>query len=217
MRHDSNEGEGVTRMGRYILNGLTVLSLVLCVATVVLWVRSQRVSVLGWRVNDAAVVEHSWWGENGPYGYYRRYSCYGIVSTRQGVMFVKEQEGVRGGWGVNWTLSEDVYRLFEGRRLRWAHDFPYMWIEDAPHHGPLALYERGWDDWSYAHMSHVQAAAVPHWLLALVLAASPIGGLARLCWRRRRWGAGLCKGCGYDMRATPQRCPECGRPAELNA
>src|SRR6266571_556610 len=33
---------GVRRFGRYIFNGLTVLSLVLYVATVVLWVRSRR-------------------------------------------------------------------------------------------------------------------------------------------------------------------------------
>jgi hypothetical protein len=51
---------------------------------------------------------------------------------------------------------------------------------------------------------------VPYWLLILTCGGLGwwIGRKPRLI--RRRQGRGLCVACGYDVRATRERCPECG-------
>ena len=54
------------------------------------------------------------------------------------------------------------------------------------------------------------------------LVATPIVLLAALGWNDRRRdarvarlrAARICLHCGYDLRATPERCPECGRHVE---
>jgi hypothetical protein len=57
---------------------------------------------------------------------------------------------------------------------------------------------------------------VPFWFVILVSAPAPSIWLAR--WarqreRRRRRQRGVCEKCGYDLRASPARCPECGTSA----
>jgi hypothetical protein len=50
---------------------------------------------------------------------------------------------------------------------------------------------------------------LPYWSLAALSAVLPLLA-ARNLLRRPRSAAGVCHACGYDLRATPDRCPECG-------
>jgi hypothetical protein len=93
----------------------------------------------------------------------------------------------------------------------------------------------GWDQWpavSYTEASGVQGTlfnrfgfaldysqnsayatrylACPYWFIALLTALLPSTRLIGRRARRLRMRTGLCQHCGYDCRATPDRCPECG-------
>ena len=61
-------------------------------------------------------------------------------------------------------------------------------------------------------IQHGRVYTIPYWFLSLLFAV-PLWLWAR-AWHRTRktrlWAAGMCPYCGYDLRATPERCPECG-------
>ena len=85
--------------------------------------------------------------------------------------------------------------------------------------GPLR-----WKSWTQRvptvpFAGHNVNIGVSHWLATALLSILPAWwGSGRLRqWHRRRSRPGACVGCGYDLRATPQRCPECGRPATAPA
>jgi hypothetical protein len=50
----------------------------------------------------------------------------------------------------------------------------------------------------------------PYWFLLLLFSILPALALRRAIWTFRRRKPDLCAKCGYDLRASPERCPECG-------
>jgi hypothetical protein len=57
----------------------------------------------------------------------------------------------------------------------------------------------------------VRELRVPFWALALATGVAPAASVRRRL--RTPLPAGSCPRCGYDLRATPERCPECGSRA----
>jgi hypothetical protein len=55
-----------------------------------------------------------------------------------------------------------------------------------------------------------QVVGVPYWFLFTAVAVPTVLLLRRHRVASRRRAAALCATCGYDCRATPDRCPECG-------
>jgi hypothetical protein len=161
-------------MKRRLLNLLTLVSLLLCVAVVVLWVRS-------------------YWAQD----------FFFIESGRQ-------QIGLSSLWG---GLRVEWYPLNQPPPVRWRFG---RWR--IPIHGHI-LVEKGQTVRALGDFAVQRAepwpdvaagVRFPHW--AALSAAALIPAMRGRRWnvRRRRQRRGLCPGCGYDLRATHDPCPECG-------
>ena len=69
----------------------------------------------------------------------------------------------------------------------------------------------------YETIGHSTIIALPYWFLASAGFALPMLWLMAAIRYGQRRRPGYCRSCGYDLRATSDRCPECGMPVTRKA
>jgi hypothetical protein len=168
----------VRTLRQRLFASVTVLSLILCLATVGLWVRSY------WKENSLDYCHLS-----GQFGTLALYSELGRIHAHR-FEFDPDHVSPMKRWVYQSQLS----------------------LRDPYVPRPMFQVER-YDPNAYASRA-VWSLLFPHWLPALLFAVAPACWLLGP-WRRqaKRGKLGLCLNCGYDLRASPERCPECGTAA----
>ena len=168
-------------MKRRLFSILFVVSLLLLLAVCALWVRSY------WQADCLSRFD----------GGVQR----GIMSTRGRVSLWRAE---------NTTVREhpdQVWGMWSGA----ASDLEEFRILPSSYRQFVGF---GYAEWSSQSVSGLHQSehelVVPLWAVAVASALLPSLSLFGF-WRRRADRPGLCPSCGYDLRATPERCPECGR------
>jgi hypothetical protein len=195
-------------MTRRLLNLLTALSLLLFLAVVAVWVRSY------WRMDQWSGARSTLWCAESRGGRVTLYVVYGWPDPKPLRWHADVRHPPGPGVGIYPRTQWERFGLYreagtavapmtpDGRAF-W--DPPARWVPPVIRRfsPPMAYWNFG----------------LPYWMPAAVLAALPIARGYR--WlvalrKARRSSAGLCPSCGYDLRATPDRCPECGTAASVS-
>ena len=183
-------------MTRGLLNFLTALSLLLCLGVCALWVRGNFTGDewLWIRAENRGASHFVWYfalasGHGGV-----ALSCDAEVYDLSSVSAPERAQPV-GRWRWRRHLTGPP-----------AYPSPAFFSSAAP---PSGFFAR----WSTSPDTVRREVIVPCWTVALPASIPSMIWLMRRrrnSIRRRRQDRGLCSRCGYDLRATPGRCPECG-------
>jgi len=190
------------RAGRIIYNLATGVSLLLCLAAVGLWVRSG--SIQDW------LIWRDWPPDQLSFDTQKVRVSRGGIQVR-----LFHQSHGQNRW------NEDTH--FEYRRQK-ATQYPVYQEHPNDNFSPtlkrfatlgfeLIARAKGMTANNPAYSFALTTFTLPLYFPTLLFALLPAHYLLRLRRRRRnvrRRARGCCVNCGYDLQATPDRCPECG-------
>ena len=198
------------RLGRYLLNVLTLASLALCVATVALIVRGRAGGF------DACTFGHWHYTRHGNYPNYFDAMELHLFNAADGWTASLYRHACIAGPGRFEAYPGEKGMVLDLRPQN-GKTF-YRWSADAvAKSGSMPRFGFKTAVAGSANRPYLRTIQVSRaWTLG-VFAILPVGRLVYALLRRRRKAMGLCSVCGYDLRASPQRCPECGTPRTLAA
>jgi len=183
---------------------VTALCLGLCFATILMWLASYDI---GWAYSrtDSHGVYRSCISGNGRIAYSIEF--YDVDWTPE----IGQQRWVASGsGGLGFQLFPEFQIYTNPPRYR-RHDFLGFGHIELQHSQQIVASEK---EGCISTIEHQKAWWIPYWFLVTLTLFPPLLWFIVFRRRYRHWQRqqhGLCLQCGYDLRATPDRCPECGR------
>jgi len=89
-----------------------------------------------------------------------------------------------------------------------SDDLPYY--DQTPWKWSRLGFETNHITYGFPGSARTDNVAIPFWSICVLTVAWPVVLLCRITRGRRRFRSGHCRVCGYDLRASLERCPECG-------
>jgi len=176
------------------------LSLTLCVSAFVLWIRSyfhqddlMQVFWLEQRGEERTYYVSSWFGEFSVATHFVK------VPPADWRRFVESAGTSPGLYNFGQPINADERREIP-MSLAQRFGFPYRFGVSRRVAAALGGVGR----------VEIQRAWAPLWLFTLMFAILPSSRLIGRLRLKRRSRHGLCPTCGYDLRGSPNACPECG-------
>jgi hypothetical protein len=178
------------RLRRLLLNTLTLISFLICAAATTLWIRSHfACDQLKWNTSSGGLVVFP-------------------LPTELAICTAHLGHSPDPPRFTYQRLTPDDGRTQVQTQLAYLRRAPQL----------LRAQSTEWQRAGVAYTSLHRAGLgihllrLPYWPLIPMTALLPAVRLFSFPNRRRRARAaqGLCPHCGYDLRATPTRCPECG-------
>lgn len=123
--------------------------------------------------------------------------------------WVSRYDGNRGLWSVGIGGGKILVERWEGgvsEDRGWDYGTEPSLVDFI---GAIPAFNYSDKRTSFGH--RIQYVVFPHWVPFTVFGLAGVTPLVVARLRRRRHLTGVCQACGYDLRATPERCPECGR------